>query len=140
MEKSWNQTKRFLQIIKRLTRCIIADKVILTPDQFALLENNDIILGVYKGDKNFEDIVFLNNAILFFNSQTNALKKIVYSELKEVIYPLSASDSILLKLRLKNGYETNLKVVGVQGSFRDVFHIGKFFMRVIEDNQFNTLN
>jgi hypothetical protein len=137
MEKFWNPSKRFSQIVKRLARCTVTDKVDSTSDQFVLFELNENILGVYKGDKIFEDIIFTNEKIIFHDSKINNFMKVYYSELKEVNFPAPTSDSIVLNLLTKNLKEINLKVVGKQGNFRDVFQIGKFLMRVIEDNQKN---
>jgi hypothetical protein len=91
------------------------------------------LLGVYKGDSQSEDIVFADGLFLFAERGSDGPRLVSYADIQTVEYPLPASESVELRIQLTDSSSMSMRVVGRHGNFRDVFEVGRFFMRVAED-------
>lgn len=132
-------SSRFHRIVKKLDRYRELEGANVESDQKALLLDGEIILGVYVGDRANQNLVFTNSAFVYFNSVISAYRRIEYSEIIDIVFPRPSSDATSLTLQLSGSPAVGVDVVGQNGSSRDVFEMGRFFMRVVEDiNQFST--
>ncbi len=122
---------RFHRIIKKLGRFAEAVTADLS-DSYTALLGGERPLGVYRGDTHSDDILFTEYAFIFTDSN-GLVRRIAYAEIQTVKYPLPASESIDLAIQLTDALTITIRVVGRQGNFRDVFEVGRFFMRVAED-------
>lgn len=123
---------RFHRVIKRLARYVDSANCNLSREYKELIAN-ERLLGAYKGDEIVEDIAFTENAFIYTDMNSAVARRVAYADIQTVKYPLPASDSIDLIIQLTDGVQINVRVAGREGNFRDVFEIGRFFMRVAED-------
>ena len=107
----------------------------MLPDYKVLIQTNESLIGVYCADARIDDLIFTDKGAIFMDYENCLARRIAYAEIDEVRFPLPASDSVLLTLRLSDSSLVSIKVVGRQGDYRDVFEIGRFFMRVVEDEK-----
>ena len=98
-----------------------------------LLPNDERVLGCYLGNQDVEHIFFTDSYAIFTDSQKLKPVKVPYSAIKDIDFPLPASSSVDLKLCLHDGTAKFLRVIGVAENTRDVFEIGRFFLRVVAD-------
>jgi hypothetical protein len=123
---------RFHRIVRKLGRFIDPTASEFVDLSKAFVMDIDKPLGIYRGDLRRDDILFTNQAVSFIDGE-NAVRRILYADIQSVGFPIPASESILLDLTLRNALSLQLRIVGRQGNFRDVFEVGRFFMRVVED-------
>ncbi|MEO7404091.1 MAG: hypothetical protein ABIU95_10520 [Burkholderiales bacterium] len=122
---------RFHRIVKKLRRV----ESISAPRPYAsLIKDSETVLGVYRGDNDGEEIVFADGACLFQDPLVGEIRRVDYVQIIKVGFPLPASESIDLTLSLVDSSIATIRVVGREDSFRDVFEVGRFFMRVVEDS------
>lgn len=125
---------RFHRILKRMDRVQTTDPLSVIEQSYLALLEGDEILGVYVGDVRSDDIAFSDRAFVFTEYPGGAVVRIPYQRLQSVEYPLPASDSVDLRIQLTDLSFITVRVVGRVDNFRDVFEMGRFFMRVAEDD------
>ena len=125
---------RFHRIVKKLERCQIGAEADPLVQPEASVEQESL-LGIYRGDTKCDDIVFTELGFTITDACARVPIKLKYLDIKAVKYPLPNSDSVVLTLQLVDGTEAFVQVVGRQGNFRDVFEVGRFFTRVVEDQE-----
>jgi hypothetical protein len=98
------------------------------------------LIGMYLGDSSKDNIAFYEKEVVFFDYAADQVCKLAYADIIGIEFPDPSSASVDLQMHVQNhdiGQKTKviktLRVVGVYGKFRDVFEIGRFFMRVTED-------
>ena len=134
-----NASSRFHRIVKKMDRYREFGGADVESDQQALLLDEEAILGVYAGDRVNQNLVFTNNAFVYFDGAVSAYRSIEYTEIIDVVFPRPTSGATSLTLKLSDSSAVSVDVVGQKGSSRDVFEMGRFFMRVVEDiNQLST--
>lgn len=126
---------RFHRIIKKLARSVVGQEHDVLPDYKALIQTNESLIGVYCADARIDDLLFTDKGVIFMDYKNFLARRITYADIDDVDFPLPVSDSVLLTLQLSDSSLVSIKVVGQQGNFRDVFEVGRFFMRVVEDER-----
>jgi hypothetical protein len=129
----YSPSSRFHRIIKKLDRCEIGATLHIPSALEALVENNESLLGIYRADNRHDDLFFTDKSVLFMDTDHITSRRIPYLDILDVVFPLPASNSIELTLLLADRTACNITVVGTNGTYRDVFEVGRFFMRVAED-------
>lgn len=124
---------RLHRTVRKLSRfSVIAPASALEQIQY-LLASDERILGCYLGNQDSEHIFFTDYAVMFTDTLEPKISKITYKSIEDIDFPLPASSSIDLTLCLNDDTKKVLRVVGVVGNTRDVFEVGRFFMRVVAD-------
>ena len=123
---------RLHRIVKKMDRFVDADSVKVNAPYRELLQGSTL-LGAYRGDSQSENIFFADHLLVFTEFDSGRPCRISYADIQTVEYPLPASESIELKIQLTDSSIVSMRVVGRNGNFRDVFEVGRFFMRIAED-------
>ena len=124
---------RFHRIVSKLARCKKIDREEI-PDYFLkLMEEKEDSLGLYRANDQRHKLFFTSDAIYFIQNSTLEPMRIAYKDLQSIKFPLPISESTELRLILRNGDFVEIDVIGRDGTYRDVFEVGRFLMRVMED-------
>ncbi len=125
---------RLHRTVKKLRRFVESKDMSGSPQLLMdCIASTESVLGYYQGDTDKENILFAERSVVFVDPDNGEINRIPYEQISGVEFPLPALDSVDLLLRLVYGATAKMRVVGRQGNFRDVFEVGRFFMRVAAD-------
>ena len=124
---------RLHRTVRKLSRFSITVPASALEQIRCLLPNDEHVLGCYLGNHDVEHIFFTDSSAIFTDRKEFKILKVPYSAINDIDFPLPASPSIDLTLCLHDGTAKFLRVIGVAGNTRDVFEVGRFFLRVVAD-------
>lgn len=122
---------RFIRTIAKLPQA----REIKTPCVVLPIDLADEIFGYYDGGTETTSFYFAQQSFFYFDSTTAVWTRQIYKQIKSVYLPDASSASKTMELRRVDGLSSIiLHIDGEQGKYRDVFEVGRFFMRIIDNS------